>query len=339
MIKRKPRPWLHKQSGNWKVQIAGKQINLGPDEAEAWNQYNKLMSASAGPEQNPTCYDTFNRYLAFCEAKRSEATFSLAQRHLKRAAGFLGKRLKVSELTPEMIYQWLDQDYSSSSSTYQNDAVSHVIAAINHCRISNPLHRMEKPSRQQREFFLYPEQWKFLIEAISDDLFRDYVIFGLHTGARPQEIGAMSTRHYEREDSRIHFPKHEAKGKKRPRLIYLDDVAKEIVERNLQPRGPILRNRNGKPWNKDNVNCRFRRLKVKLKMPDIVAYTLRHSFAVWKLTEGVEVAIVAALMGHVDSRMVEGRYGHIPSNKKLMLAATKTSSPLSAALNRSDSDA
>ena len=35
---RKPEPWLHKQSGNWKVQFGPKQINLGKDETAAWEQ-------------------------------------------------------------------------------------------------------------------------------------------------------------------------------------------------------------------------------------------------------------------------------------------------------------
>ncbi|EAQ77680.1 hypothetical protein [Blastopirellula marina] len=56
MIKRKPKPWFHKQSGNWKVQLGTKQINLGSDEAAAWDEYNRLMAASAGPEKNPN-YD------------------------------------------------------------------------------------------------------------------------------------------------------------------------------------------------------------------------------------------------------------------------------------------
>lgn len=328
MARRKPQPWFHKQSGNWKVQIGRKQTNLGPNEEAAWDAYHKLMVAAPGATKDPTLYDVFNRYLAFCEAKREPSTFSKMQRHLKRAATHLGKRIRVSELVPEHMYEWVDRDYADSLPTYQNDAISAVIVAINYCRLPNPLHRMEKPTRQQREFYLMPEQWQLLVDAVSDKRFRDYCLFGLHTGARPQEIGRMEARHYEQENSRIVFPKQESKGKKRPRFVYLDEVAKEIVERNLRSDGPILLNQKGNGWNKDNTNCRFRRLKTKLKMPEIVAYTLRHSFAVWKLMEGVQVSIVGALMGHVDSRMVETRYGHIQSNKALMLAASQTSSPL-----------
>lgn len=327
MAKRKPRPWLHKQSGNWKVQIHGKQINLGPDEDEAWDKYNTMTKVGT-QNADLTCHDVFNRYLAFCEAKRAPATFSLAQRHLKRAAKFLGKFQRVAELTPEHMDAWVKHDYKDNSTTYASDAIGHVIAAINHCRLPNPLAKMEKPSRQVREFYLQPEEWPLLVDALSDDLFRDYVVFGLHTGARPQEIRLMEPRHYQPENDRIVFPKKEAKGKKRTRFIYLDDVAKEIVERNLPAHGPILLNRNGLAWNKDNVNCRFRRLKVKLSMPELVAYTLRHSFAVWKIMEGIEIPLVAALMGHVDSRMVEQRYGHVQANAEHMKKVVKTGSPL-----------
>ena len=95
---------------------------------------------------------------------------------------------------------------------------------------------------QSNKTLMMPNQWQLSIDVISDKRFQDYCLFGLHTGARPQEIGRMETRHYERENSRIMFPKDESKGKKRPRFIYLDDTAKEIVEHNLRPDGPILLN-------------------------------------------------------------------------------------------------
>ncbi len=327
MAKRSPKPWFHKQSGNWKVQFGTKQVNLGPDETEAWKQFHQMVESNV-TGKDPTCRDVFNAYLGFCETKRAPSTFNTAQRHLKRAHQFLGERMKVRALTPNHMDDWIKRDYRNSSTTYQSDAIGYVIAAINHAKLPNPLARMEKPTREAREFYLLPNQWSLLVDAVPDLFFRDYVVFGLHTGARPHEIARMEPRHYQPENDRVVFPKKEAKGKKRARFIYLDDIAKEIVERNLPAHGPILLNRNGNAWCKDNVNCRFRRLKAKLSMPEICAYTLRHSFAVWKIMEGIEIPMVSALMGHVDSRMVEQRYGHVQANAAHMSQIIKTGSPL-----------
>lgn len=328
---RQPKPWLHQQSGNYKVQFGKQQFNLGPDEAVAWEEYHRLMvQRGQHPREtsDPTVYNTMNRYLAYVEAKRSEGTFKNTKRHLKRFSRQIGKRLKVRDLTTDHVEDWIKADYKGLSPTYQNDAIAAVVAAIKHSKLPNPIEGIERPARQQREFWLKPEDWHILLDAISDRRFHDYCLLGLHTGARPQEIKAIEKRHYQKADSRIKFPKAEAKGKKRKRFIYLDDTAREIIERNLRNSGPLLRNRNENAWNKDNVNCRFRRLKVKLNMPELCAYTLRHSFAVWKLSAGLEVSKVAALMGHVNSRMVEQRYGHIDENVELMLRASQTGSLL-----------
>ena len=336
---RKPQPWFHKQSGNWKVQLGKKQVNLGKDEAAAWDQYYELMANRGQSVRNdPTIYDVLNQYLGWCEANRARTTFDRMKRHLKRFGNHVGRRLKVSDLSRSRVLAWIDDDYNGRSSTYKNDAISAVTAAINQAGLDNPIRGIEKPTRQQREFYLEPSQWQPLLDQVSGREFRDYCIFGLHSGARPQETRAIENRHYDKTNSRIVFPRDEAKGRKRPRYIYVDDVAREIIERNVRSDGPLLRNTLGNPWNKDNLNCRFRKLKTKLGMPDLCAYTLRHSFAVWKLTEGIEVAKVAALMGHVDGRMVEQRYGHIERNTTVMLrAATQTGSPLDLTLEPSSS--
>ena len=338
---RQPKPWFHKQSRNWKVQFGTKQINLGPDKKEAWDKYHSLMAQRGQPtrrSKDPTLYDVLNRFLGFCESNRNTGTFQNTKRHLKRLSSRVGKRLKVADLTTDHIYDWIDTDYKGRSSTYKNDAISAVTAAINHAGLENPIRGIEKPSRQQREFYLIPDQWQLLLDQVSDREFRDYCVFALQSGARPQETRAIEKRHYDKTNCRIVFPREEAKGRKRPRYIYLDDVALEIIERNLRSDGPLLRNTLGNPWNKDNLNCRFRKLKSKLQMPELCAYTLRHSFAVWKLTKGTEVAMVAKLMGHVDSRMVEQRYGHIERNTTVMLrAATQTGSPLDLTLEPSSS--
>ena len=84
----------------------------------------------------------------------------------------------------------------------------------------------------------------------------------------------------------------------------------------------------GVPWTKDAVNCRFKRLKQEFNMPELCAYTLRHSFAYAKLSSGVDSILVAKLMGHADTRMLETRYGHIEKNVDVMLKAAQESPQL-----------
>ena len=193
----------------------------------------------------------------------------------------------------------------------------------------NPVANMRKPARKVREFFLQPEQWRALLEAISDRQFADVVAFMLFTGARPQEARVVEARHYDKAHGRLVFSRYESKGEKRQRAIYLDDTAREIVERLIKqyPEGTIFRNREGNAWTKNAFNCRFRRLKKKLNMPELCAYTCRHSFAHWKLTSGIDSQIVSKLLGHVDGRMLATRYGHAEQNEAFMLQQAQAGDP------------
>lgn len=80
---------------------------------------------------------------------------------------------------------------------------------------------------------------------------------------------------------------------------------------------PLL-NSKGRPWNKNSINCRFKRSKKELEMPKLCATVLRHSYAHYRLTNGQEALTVAELLGHRDTRMLAERYGKIGRNREYM---------------------
>jgi len=172
------------------------------------------------------------------------------------------------------------------------------------------------PTAAQREVFFPPDQWQAIVAVIPKEPFRDYVTVVLESGLRPQEIHQAQVRHYQ--NGLLVFPKQESKGKKRCRVIPLNPVSVQIVEKLISRRsGPndfIFLNTEGKPWNKSSVNCAMRRLKKKADFPGICAYALRHSYAYAALTQGGEPMAVAKSMGQVDTRMIETRYGHVETN-------------------------
>jgi integrase len=52
-------------------------------------------------------------------------------------------------------------------------------------------------------------------------------------------------------------------------------------------------------------------------------YDLRYSFVARKLRAGVDAHIVAALVGHKDTKMIDAAYSHVADDPKLMLDAAK----------------
>jgi len=108
-----PRPFFRNQTQSWYVQIDGKQVNLGRDEAEARRQYHDLMTKrrEAAPPGLDTVRGVLNEYLAFAEANRSKRTFEVALAHLTSFLNHVG-RLKLSKLKPYHVQSWLDSCYT-----------------------------------------------------------------------------------------------------------------------------------------------------------------------------------------------------------------------------------
>lgn len=345
---REPQPFFRKQTKSWYVQLNGKQVPLGKDKTAAFAKYHELMAKrKAGVViANEAVCTLLNKYLAFCEANRAKATFEKNRFHLRRFAHHIGARLKVSALKPYHVQEWIDKDYAKKSSTYQHTAITAVKGALEWAAKLgyieySPIAKMPKPRPQVREEFIKPVDWQLVLDATNDQSFRDYLVFALLTGARPQEMRIIEARHLEPENRRIVLTISESKGRTRQRVIYLDDMSLGIVERlareNLE--GPIFRNSQGNPWKKNSTKDRFKRMRVKLGIKGLCATVLRHSYAHYMLSQGVDDLVVSKLLGHVDGRMLATRYGHLERNELLMLqAATKRDNPLAAPVPAAGTD-
>ena len=233
-------------------------------------------------------------------------------------------------MKPLHVQRWIDKHYRRRSATYKNIAITAVKAALNWAAEQgyighSPIARMKKPRCACREFYVPVVEWLRVLNAARGQEFKELVTVMFASGARPQEIRHIEARHYEPELVRLVFLRDESKGKKRRRVVYLDDVAREIVKRLVAsyPRGPLFRNSRGRAWTSDALSARFRRLKSKLGMPKLCAYTLRHSYAHWQLIAGIDSHVVSKLLGHRDGRMLETRYGHIERDATFLLTAAK----------------
>ena len=86
------------------------------------------------------------------------------------------------------------------------------------------------------------------------------------TGCRPQESLIVEARHVDLVNQRWVFQQSEEKNKAFLRVVYLTDVALEIVRRLMlaHPEGPLFRNSEGEPWTADSVNCAFTRIQIRM---------------------------------------------------------------------------
>lgn len=167
----------------------------------------------------------------------------------------------------------------------------------------NPLALVELPAAGQREHFVPYEDWPRLLENCKSEPLRDLVEFLLYTGARVQEAIRFTCDAFG--GDRFTLPKARAKGRKQGRSVLIPEQLRPKIKALVEEvgSGPVFRCSSGKPWCKRSIGSAFWRLKKRMKDPGLCATSLRHSFATWKVSIGVPIAVVAKLMGHTSLNM------------------------------------
>lgn len=330
-MSRPNKPWYRKSRNEWYVTISGKVHRLGPDKDEAFRQFHLLMAEAPKPAPyvpgEAYANHIFQEYLDWLTDNRSPRT---RQQALDYLTSFDDRypQILVRDMKPHHVDTWIREHKTWGDST-RNIAVGIVVRALHWAakagRItSNPIAGMERPAPKTRTTFVTPEEFEAIL-AHSDQLFKDLLIVSYDSGARPQEVKGLEARHLDPDFHRAVFPAEEAKGKRRPRVVYFGtDRAVEILKRLVakHPEGPLFRAKNGAPWNKSSVNQRFHRL-VKHVGRHVTQYELRHAWVTRSLKSGLDVHTVAALAGHVNTKMIDTVYSHITKDPAYMLAQAR----------------
>lgn len=317
---RKPKPWYRKARREWCVTINGTHHRLGEDKKEAHRKFHALMADEPAEVSSDTSWGICDLFLDYVLKNRSPATYGWYRDRLQYFKDAVPNS-PADALQPDRIQAWLDEQ--SWSDGYKRGIVTAIKAAFRWAyRLRkirrNPVDGLSRPEATPSEDFLTDGEFKKLLSLVKDEPFSDILRLMRHTGARPQELTKLEARHVF--DGYCQFLKVESKGKKRERVIFLDDEAQKIVDKwkKKNPEGPILRNYHGKPWRANAFACRFKRLEEKVGKR-ITMYSIRHGFAHSSLTKAeLSPEVVAALMGHKDTRMVYATYGHMMKNAKFM---------------------
>lgn len=164
--------------------------------------------------------------------------------------------------------------------------------------------------------------------AIKDEPFREFVSAMQETGCRPSEVARVTAADVNLDAGLWVLKQHKtAKKTRRPRVVYLTPAMVELTRKLVgkYPEGPLFRGPcGGRSFSRNNVRCRFKRLREKLPhLAGVVAYSYRHTFATEALSNGVGIAQVAELMGHTSTEMVSSVYGHLAERLSHMREAAK----------------
>ncbi len=343
-------PWYRAATNSWYVEIGGQQQLLGkhpshlppprkrkrgdpppmpPTEIE--QAYHRLMAAN--PANLPKASDlrvavVCDLFLDFSEKHHTPDTYRGYKDFLQDFCDLYGTLL-AKDLKPLHVSRWLDAHPGWNGS--RRNAVVAVKRAFNWADAEgvlqpNPVKSVKKPPQRHRDRILTPEEREEILRTIPDQHFREFVFAMQETGARPGEVRKVTAAHVNLDLGVWVFKEHKtAKRTGRPRVIYLTPAMVELTRRLMEkyPEGPLFRGpRSKRGFTRNGVRCRFRNLRAKLPhLAGVISYTMRHSFATQALVNGVGIAHVAELMGHVDTSMVSQHYAHLAGNVQHMREA------------------
>ena len=345
-------PWYRAATNSWYVEIGGQQQLLGkhPDDlppprkrkrgdpppmppAEIEQAYHRLW-----PPTRPTCRrptdlkvcQVCDLFLDYSQKHHTADTYRGYKDFLQDFCELYGTLL-AKDLKPLHVTRWLDAHPGWKGS--RRNAVVAVKRAFNWADAEgvlqpNPIKSVKKPPQRHRDRVLTPEERQEILRTIPDQHFRDFVFAMQETGARPGEVRKVTAAHVNLDLGVWVFKEHKtAKRTGRPRVIYLTPAMVELTRRLMEkyPEGPLFRGpRSKRGFTRNGVRCRFRILRQKLPhLAGVISYTMRHSFATQALVNGVGIAHVAELMGHVDTSMVSQHYAHLAGNVQHMREVAK----------------
>ena len=142
--------------------------------------------------------------------------------------------------------------------------------------------------------------------------FRAPVTAALLTGCRYGELTAMTVGDFSADAGTLRV--RQSKSSK-PRHVVLTQEGRDFAARRAAGKPGSARlflRENGKPWSKSEQQrplaaaCAAARID-----PPVNFHGLRHTYASRLAMRAVPLAVIAAQLGHADTRMVEKHYGHL----------------------------
>lgn len=276
-----------------------------------------------------TFQELSQKYLAWCKTHRAAKSYEWYKNYLDMFCAWpeIGST-DAYALKPYQVQEWIDSHGDKWGDNYKRGAVIALKRLYNWADElglgeGNPVKKLKAPSATRRKEFVKQDSYEAILSHLDkDDPFMDFLLFAYNTGARPQEIRHIEPRHVFIESRKIVFPIKESKGKRSERVIRLNDVAIEIVERLMKEakEGKLFRNSRGDAWTKFAICHRFKVLSEKIGKR-VYAYGMRHGYATRKLTQGHDHLVVAALLGHSDGTMLAKVYSRIDEDDEFMQKA------------------
>lgn len=320
-------PFWRNSRRAWYLQVGKRQIKLSSDKAVSFQKWHEIVAEAATEKVNKSSSLTLQRvcenFLQEVKNTRSERTWQWYTYHIDILlhdvqGDTVAENVQMRDISA-LIHN--KKDWKPNSRHNLARAIKTVFSWAKKNRMIevNPVEHLEKPAQEARENYVDPEQFARIMDTLAEGPFKDLLRMAWDTGMRPQELVRIEARHWQSADKIVVIPASEAKGKRRPRYVFVASPrAAEILDRcsKENPEGPVLRNSMGNPWCKNSLSCAFARLRKKGIDTHLGAF--RKGYCTNALINGVDPVTVSKLMGHKDLNMIMRVYAQVHQDKEFM---------------------
>lgn len=225
----------------------------------------------------------------------------------------------AKDISPRVATGWLPK---GSSDAYEYTEVSILRQVLKWAHDANqiphnPLAGLRLSKGKRRAGCVTLESHKALVRAARDVSFKRMLWLCWWTGCRPIELRHLRWEYLNQDCSMATLHEHKtAKKTGRPRIIYVVAEAQRVLlaMRGDKTTGHVFRNNRKRPWTKDAIVNRMRRLREATGL-SLTAYAYRHGYATRALEKGLPVADVAELLG-TSIEIIARNYSHLDERQE-----------------------
>jgi integrase len=234
----------------------------------------------------------------------------------------LTRSARITKIRKVALIDLKDADATRARRATANRTLTVLKAALNHAFqeghvASDDAWRKVKPFREADVpvvHFLSDDESRRIVNA-SEGAFRTIVKGALVTGCRYGELTRMRAADFNAEAGTITV--RESKSGKPRHVVLTDEGSALFAELTVGRAGRdlVFVRDDGEGWGPSHQQRPLNAASVRAKIEPVATFhILRHTYASALAMRGVPMGVIAAQLGHADTRMTERHYAHLSPN-------------------------